>query len=148
MWKWNLSHFSCRLLITFSNSLDPDQDRHCIGPDPGPTRLALWESSRKISPKKLILREKNQQTKTTTWKIPSMQRLSQTLNDHAQLECGGRYIIFGLNFNHFQGLCVRTVQSSQRLRKQRTHGRSYHVRKKRICVHIRTKNMGLIYPSS
>ena len=26
----------CHLLITFANSLDPDQDRLCVGPDLGP----------------------------------------------------------------------------------------------------------------
>ena len=29
----------CRLLITFANSLDPDQDRQYVGPDQGPDRL-------------------------------------------------------------------------------------------------------------
>ena len=28
----NLVAKSCRLLITFSNGLDPDQDRHSVGP--------------------------------------------------------------------------------------------------------------------
>ena len=27
---------TCRLLITFANSLDPDQDRQNIGPNPDP----------------------------------------------------------------------------------------------------------------
>ena len=31
----------CRLLITFANSLDPDQDRHYVGPDLDPNRLIL-----------------------------------------------------------------------------------------------------------
>ena len=31
----------CHLLITFSNSLDPDQDRHAVGPDLDPNRLTL-----------------------------------------------------------------------------------------------------------
>ena len=32
---------SCRLLITFANSLDPDQDRRSVGPDLDPNRLTL-----------------------------------------------------------------------------------------------------------
>ena len=31
----------CRLLITFANSLDPDQDRQNVGPDLDPNRLTL-----------------------------------------------------------------------------------------------------------
>ena len=31
----------CRLLITFENSLDPDQDRQIVGPDLDPNRLTL-----------------------------------------------------------------------------------------------------------
>ena len=31
----------CRLLITFANSLDPDQDQHLIGPDLDPNSLTL-----------------------------------------------------------------------------------------------------------
>ena len=32
----------CRLLITFANSLDPDQDRQNVGPDLDPNHLTLW----------------------------------------------------------------------------------------------------------
>ena len=31
----------CRLLITFANSLDPDQDRQNVDPDLDPNRLTL-----------------------------------------------------------------------------------------------------------
>ena len=31
----------CRLLITFANGLDPDQDRQNVGPDLVPNRLTL-----------------------------------------------------------------------------------------------------------
>ena len=31
----------CRLLITFANSLDPDQDKQSVGPDLDPKRLTL-----------------------------------------------------------------------------------------------------------
>ena len=34
-------HF-CYLLITFANSLDPDQDRQNVGPDLVPNHLPLW----------------------------------------------------------------------------------------------------------
>ena len=35
----------CRLLITFANSLDPDQDRQKVGPDLDPNCLTLrWYS--------------------------------------------------------------------------------------------------------
>ena len=30
------------LLITFANSLDPDQDRQSVGPDLNPKCLSLW----------------------------------------------------------------------------------------------------------
>ena len=36
----NSSDF-CRLLLTFANSLDPDQDRQNVGPDLNPNRLTL-----------------------------------------------------------------------------------------------------------
>ena len=36
------SCYFCRLLITFANSLDPDQDRHNVGPDLDPNCLTLW----------------------------------------------------------------------------------------------------------
>ena len=31
----------CRLLLNFANSLDPDQDRHSVGPDLDPKHLTL-----------------------------------------------------------------------------------------------------------
>ena len=31
----------CHLLITFANNLDPDQDRHFVGPDLDPNCLTL-----------------------------------------------------------------------------------------------------------
>ena len=46
----------CRLLITFTNSLDPDQDRH-VGPDLDPNRLALKVFQKRIFCKKLILKK-------------------------------------------------------------------------------------------
>ena len=37
--KLNVSKNSCRNTIRVSNSLDPDQDRHFVGPDLGPNCL-------------------------------------------------------------------------------------------------------------
>ena len=34
----------CHLLITFANSLDPDQDQHTVGPDLDPNSLTLLVS--------------------------------------------------------------------------------------------------------
>ena len=48
----------CPLLITFANSLDPDQDRHNVDPDLDPNRLTLI-----VFLKKSIL-NKSQQTTT------------------------------------------------------------------------------------
>ena len=45
MTRTNSVHASgdfCRLLITFANSLDPDQDRQHVGPDVDPICLTLW----------------------------------------------------------------------------------------------------------
>ena len=44
----------CRLLITFVNSLDPDQAEQNVGPDLGPNCLTLWWYSWKLFMKKLI----------------------------------------------------------------------------------------------
>ena len=43
-------------LITFANSLDPDQDRQNVGPDLDPNCLILWLSSWKNFSKKSILK--------------------------------------------------------------------------------------------
>ena len=47
----------CRLLITFTNSLVPDQDQQNVGPDLDPYRLTLWQCSWKNFSKKLILKK-------------------------------------------------------------------------------------------
>ena len=46
----------CYLLITFANSLDPDQGRHSVGPDLDPYLLTLLYHSCKILLKRLILK--------------------------------------------------------------------------------------------
>ena len=40
-WQFNSLLVSPGLLITFANSLDPDQARHFVGPDLGPICLTL-----------------------------------------------------------------------------------------------------------
>ena len=47
----------CRLLITFANSLDPDQARHNVGPDLDPNCLTFRWYSKKNFSKKLILKK-------------------------------------------------------------------------------------------
>ena len=53
---------TCHLLITFSNSLNPDQDRQTVGPDLDPNCLTLYSV-----PVKMFLKvnfEKSQQLTT------------------------------------------------------------------------------------
>ena len=57
----------CRLLITFANSFDPDQDRQNVGPDLDPNCLTLWWYSRKNFDN--VNFEKNQQTTKRACKI-------------------------------------------------------------------------------
>ena len=54
----------CRLLITFANSLDPDQDRHNVGPDLNPNHLTLWWCSWKNFLKKWILKKSTDDNKS------------------------------------------------------------------------------------
>ena len=67
----------CCLLITFANSLDPDQARQNIGPDLDPNCLTLWWYSWKIFFKKDNLKKQNPQTTKKHAKLPSMQRDKQ-----------------------------------------------------------------------
>ena len=58
-WNNSLNSFPasgnfCRLLITFANSLDPDQALHLVGPDLDPNCLTLWWYTWKIFLKNLI----------------------------------------------------------------------------------------------
>ena len=72
MYIWyQLFIYYCHLLITFANSLDPDQARLNGGPDLDPNCFTHWWYSRNIFfLKKLIL--KKQQTAKT---LPSRQRI-------------------------------------------------------------------------
>ena len=60
-WKLRLAHIVhlCRLLITFANSLEPDQARHKAWPDLVPNCLTLWWYSCKNFSRKFL---KNQLT--------------------------------------------------------------------------------------
>ena len=58
----------CRLLIAFANSLDPDQDRHLVGPDLDPNYLTPKEFFKKVNFEKLADDNKEHE------KLPSMQR--------------------------------------------------------------------------
>ena len=66
-------HF-CHLLITFANSLDPDQARQN---DLDPNCLTLWWHSWKIFSKKLIFRKKNMDDKTACKIAQHVKSLSQ-----------------------------------------------------------------------
>ena len=60
----------CCLLLTFANILDPDQDRHNVGPDLDPNRLTLKEYSEKVTFENKSADDKNHE------KIASMQRIN------------------------------------------------------------------------
>ena len=57
----------CYLLITFANSLNPDQDRHNVGPDLDPNCLSLMVFLKEFFEKLFFV--KSQQTTTTARKI-------------------------------------------------------------------------------
>ena len=58
-----------RLLITFANSLDPDQDRQNVGPDPGPNHLTVLKVFMKELLKKLKFEKKSLWTTTKALSI-------------------------------------------------------------------------------
>ena len=66
----------CRLLITFANSLDQDQDRQNVGPDLDRSKLfdTLMVFLKEFFRKKLIFQKIQQMTKKHA-KLPSMQRV-------------------------------------------------------------------------
>ena len=53
------SGYFCHLLITFANSLDPDQARQNVGPDLDPNCLTLWWYSWKICFVNVTLKKKS-----------------------------------------------------------------------------------------
>ena len=60
---------TCRLLITFANSLEPDQDQQNVGPDLDPNCLCSTHFV-----KELILKKKISRRQGKHEKLPSMQR--------------------------------------------------------------------------
>ena len=62
----------CHLLITFANSLDPDQDWHIVGPDLDPTVWHCPSVSERIFFKRKILKKDSRQQQKHE-KLPSMQ---------------------------------------------------------------------------
>ena len=60
----------CHLLITFANSLEPDQAWQNVGPDLDPNCLTSWWYSLNK-----FLKKKNQQKTKSMQKWPSMQRV-------------------------------------------------------------------------
>ena len=75
----------CRLLITFANSLDPDQAIF-VGPDLDPNCLKLWCYSWKTFLKKVNF---NRQQKKHA-KLPSIQRVNPFMPRHTGKECRPR----------------------------------------------------------
>ena len=71
---------SCRLLITFASSLDPDQVRQDVGPVLDRNCLTLWWYSWTNYLKKLILKKKSTDDKKKNAKLLSMQRVKRHLN--------------------------------------------------------------------
>ena len=65
----------CRLLITFANSLDPDQDRQNVGPDMKPKPLDTLIVFMTASLKKVIFLKKKSADDKKHSKLPSMQRV-------------------------------------------------------------------------
>ena len=60
--NWSLFVYKCRLLITFANSLDPDQVRQNVGPDLDPNCSDTLMVFQKEYFEKVDFEKKNQQT--------------------------------------------------------------------------------------
>ena len=73
---------TCRLLITFANSLDPDQDRQKVGTDFDPNCLCCTHFL-----KKLILKKKSADAKENMKNYPACKELniSQVLTKECSL---------------------------------------------------------------
>ena len=65
---------TCRLLITFANSLDPDQAWHSVRPELDPNYLTLWWYSWNNFSKKSILEKKISRRQKKTYKITQKAR--------------------------------------------------------------------------
>ena len=90
----------CRLLITFANSLDPDQDQQNVCLDLDPNHLTHLQCSWNNFLEKFILK-KSQQMTTETWKItqysktcvkrPLSKRQKNCFQDQLLLNAGKKY---------------------------------------------------------
>ena len=82
--NWFLASGDFRLLITFANSLDPDQDRQNVGPDLDPNFLTLWQCSGSIFLKKLIWKTSVDNNKSMknypTCKLPNVLYLVESVS--------------------------------------------------------------------
>ena len=70
----NYFTYECRLLVTFANSLDPDQARRFVGPDLDQNCLTLMVMLKEFL-EKVDIEKKNQQTTKKQGKFPSRQRV-------------------------------------------------------------------------
>ena len=78
----------CRLLITFANSLDPDQARQNVGPDLDRNYLTLWWCSWKISPPKKLILDKCSADNKKHAKLPSWQIVKKGVPSRGNLSSG------------------------------------------------------------
>ena len=81
-------HF-CPLLITFARSLDPDQDRHSVGPDlvPNPLTLLVFPSFKKVN-----FEKKSADHKSKACKI--IHHATSQVKSSFHLECMQQIILF------------------------------------------------------
>ena len=81
----------CHVLINFANSLDPDQDRQNVGPDPNPKCLTLWKYS------SINFYEKASGRQIKQKKLPSMQSVkNRKLKSFLNQMCTNQFSNFNL----------------------------------------------------
>ena len=68
---------TCRLLITFANSLDPDQDRQNVGPDLYPNCLCRTHFLKKLILKKFSRRQGKHEQLTSMQRAEHLSGFSQ-----------------------------------------------------------------------
>ena len=68
--------------MIFANSLDPDQAKHCVGPDLDPNHLTLIVFLKEICEKSILKKWADDQN--IMKKLPSMQRVNKWLKAKAQ----------------------------------------------------------------
>ena len=79
--------YKCHQLVTFANSLEPDQAQHFVGPNLDPNCLTLYSDGilEEIFQKKLIWK-KNQQTTIKHAKFRNCQRVKENVKIFLQAE--------------------------------------------------------------